>query len=139
VAGDCVPSQRQKVEMARWPAALEPWLGQEIRRKFTPPPWHPRCKDATLPESGLKIVGVTDGETLRRPRPDAPPIIRLEIRGMGASGDKSPKIYWLVNGRGIAQLPASQAFVHVLDKPGRIDITAMDDNGRFDRVSVSVR
>jgi len=131
--GDCSSGDRLPIAGARWPAALEPWLGADLRKKALPPPWHRDCARNAAPESGLKIVGANDGEVLRRPRPDVAPLLRLEVRG------HSGQIFWLVNGSIVAQRPAAHPLLHRLDRPGRYDITALDESGRFDRISISVR
>lgn len=74
-----------------------------------------------------------EGEILQRPRPDMPPVLKLETRG--AEGD----VYWLINGRMLARQSGKKPFYHRPENPGRLSITAMDDFGHFDRVNVSVR
>ncbi|MDR2239799.1 MAG: penicillin-binding protein 1C [Zoogloeaceae bacterium] len=135
VSAACSDRPRRRVETARWPAALEPWLTADIQTKARPPAWDARCPPTPEPEAGLRIVGLSQGEIIRRPRPDQAPVIRLELRG-GAQGNE---VYWLVNGRLAARQPARQPFIRRLEESGRVDITVMDGAGRHDRVSVSVR
>lgn len=129
----CSDRPRREVDAARWPAALEPWLGADLRRKALPPAWDAGCRQQAEPESGLRISGVTDGEVIRRLRADQEPVIRLEVRGQRG------QVYWLLNGRLLAHRPASLPFIHRLSETGRVDITVMDEHGRFDRASISVR
>jgi penicillin-binding protein 1C len=70
---------------------------------------------------------------IQRPRPDQPPVVRLEVRGQRG------EVYWLINGQLAAHRPGSQPLIQRLPEAGRADITVMDEQGRFDRVSVSVR
>ncbi|MDP1705832.1 MAG: penicillin-binding protein 1C, partial [Sulfurimicrobium sp.] len=133
VAPDCFSGTRRSIESARWPAALEPWLEGEIREKARLPAWHPACQSHAGQLSGLKIHGISEGEILQRPRPDMPPVLKLETRG--AEGE----VYWLVNGRMLARQSGKKPFHHRPENPGRLSITAMDDFGHFDRVNVSVR
>jgi len=133
VTAECNSGPRKRVEAARWPAALEPWLSADLRAKALPPAWDPKCSAPVEPEAGLRIVGLSQGEVIRRPRPDQPPIIRLELRGQRG------EVYWLINGRLIARQPANLPFIRRLEETGRLDITVMDERGRYDRVSVSVR
>ncbi|MBL8403134.1 MAG: penicillin-binding protein 1C, partial [Dechloromonas sp.] len=77
----CSEQPKREVNAVRWPAALEPWLGAELRRKALPPAWHPKCQQQAEPEAGLRISGITDGEVIRRVRSDQDPVIRLEVRG----------------------------------------------------------
>ncbi len=133
IAPDCFSGARRSVESARWPAVLEPWLEGEIREKARLPAWHPACLAHAGQQGGLKIHGVSAGETLQRPRPDMPPVLKLETRG--AEGE----VYWLINGRMMARQSGKKPFYHRPENPGRLSITAMDDFGHFDRVNVSVR
>ncbi|KAB2912438.1 MAG: penicillin-binding protein 1C [Dechloromonas sp.] len=133
VTPECSRQPRRQVEAARWPAALEPWLGNDLRTVARPPAWADGCQGQPEPAGGLRIVGLTDGEVIHRPHPGQAPVVRLEVRGQHGP------VYWLVNGRLAAHHSASRALIQRLPEPGRTDITVMDDAGRFDRVSVSVR
>jgi penicillin-binding protein 1C len=119
--------------MARWPAALEPWLDVPTRRRALPPAWSPACSGAPAPEAGLKIVGISDGETIRRAGNGPAPELRLEARG------GQDEMIWLLNGRQIGRVPAGRAVQQRFDEAGRYQITVMDDAGRHDRVEISVR
>jgi penicillin-binding protein 1C len=48
-------------------------------------------------------------------------------------------VVWLLNGRPSARLAAGKGFTQRLAEPGRYDITVLDDSGRYDRISLSVR
>jgi hypothetical protein len=86
------------VEMARWPAALEPWLDAATRARALPPDWAPDCVGARAPEGGLRIVGISNGETIRRAGNGPAPELRLEARG------GQEELIWLVNGRQIGRV-----------------------------------
>jgi penicillin-binding protein 1C len=133
VRTECASGPRVRIETARWPAALESWLTADIRARALPPAWDSRCSASSGSGAGLHIVGLTHGEIIRRPR-DQPPLIRLELRGQ-----QHGQVYWLINGRLFARQPAEQPFIQRLEETGRVDITVMDDQGRYDRISVSVR
>jgi penicillin-binding protein 1C len=127
----CAPATATRVETARWPAALEPWLDASMRTRALPPPLAKQCRLVQAPEAGLKIAGITDGEVLARVGDG--PLVRLEVRGNRSD------VRWLVNGRVVAQGPAASSVVYRFGEPGRYDITALDASGRYDRVSVRVR
>ncbi|MDZ7657151.1 MAG: penicillin-binding protein 1C [Sulfurimicrobium sp.] len=133
IASDCFSGAQRSMESARWPAVLEPWLEAAIRKKALPPAWHPACLAHAGQQSALKIHGISEGEILQRPRPDMPPVLKLETRG--AEGE----VYWLINGRMLSHQNGKKPFYHRPENPGRLSITAMDDFGHFDRVNVSVR
>ncbi|MDY0036894.1 MAG: penicillin-binding protein 1C [Zoogloea oleivorans] len=125
--------------MARWPAVLEPWLDEDLRRRAIPPAWVASCAGQARPESGLKIVGASDGEILRRPVGGNAPLLRLEVRGQAGGPGPGGEMVWLVNGRPSARLAAGKGFEQRLAEPGHYDITVLDDTGSYDRISLSVR
>ena len=133
VTPECSDRPRRRVEAVRWPAALEPWLSADLRAKAQSPDWDAKCQSQAVPEAGLSIVGLSNGEVIKRSRPDQPPIIRLELRGQRG------QVYWLINGRLVAHRTATLPLIHSLTETGRVDITVMDEQGRYDRISVSVR
>ena len=133
VRAACAPGAMQAVEMARWPAALEPWLDAATRRGALPPAWAPACARAQAPEAGLKIIGITDGETIGRAGNGAVPVLRLEARG------GTEDMLWLVDGRQVGRTSAGRALAHAFAEPGRHAITVLDEAGRYDRVEISVR
>ena len=131
---DCFKGPLETLEIARWPAVLEPWLAPDTRSRALPPPWWPACKGYAAPETGLKIVGANHNEILRRSATGDAPLIRLEVRGRTEG-----EVIWLVNGRHEGRHPARASFAYRLEQARRYDITVMDDEGHYDRVSVSVR
>ncbi len=133
VAPDCARNPAERIETARWPASLEPWLDAGLRARMLPPAWASECRARHHSEEGLKIAGLVDGEILRRAHGGEMPRARLEIRGT------REEVLWLVNGRLLARKPGSASQVVEFPAAGRYDITAFDAQGRFDRVSVSVR
>lgn len=136
---DCHPGPLVTRPMARWPAVLEPWLDDNLRRRALPPAWAQSCAGQASPESGLKIVGASNGEILRRSAGGDAPLLRLEVRGNGVRGQADGEVVWLVNGRPNARQPAGKGFQQRLVEPGRYDITVLDDSGAYDRISLSVR
>lgn len=136
VRAACAPGEMRSMEMARWPAALEPWLDATTRSRALPPDWAPACAKAQAPEAGLKIVGIVNGETIRRAGGSGvgpAPVLRLEARG----GQRD--LIWLINGQNIGRSPAGHALGHAFSEAGRYTITVMDETGRYDRVEISVR
>ncbi|MDR1349341.1 MAG: penicillin-binding protein 1C [Zoogloeaceae bacterium] len=127
---DCSRGQLENREIARWPAVLEPWLTPDTRRKALPPPWLAACAGYAAPEAGLKIVGVSNHAELRRSSMGVAPLLRLEIRGK-----TDGEIIWLVNGKNMGRHPARASFTYRLEHPGRYDITALDDQGQYDRIT----
>ncbi len=135
VRAACAPGEMKSVDMARWPAALEPWLDGATRQRALPPPWAPACAKAQAPEAGLKIVSITNGETIRRAGSTggSAPSLRLEARG------GQQELIWLVDGRQVGRAPAGKSLHHAFPEAGRHTVTVMDDSGTYDRVEISVR
>jgi len=129
----CARHAAARVDAARWPAVLEPWLDPGLRARALPPAWSADCGGTVRPVDRVRIVGVSDGEVVQRAAGAERPVLRLEARG--AHGPVS----WLVNGRLVARAPAPAGQLMQFAEPGRYDITALDDQGQYDRVSVSVR
>jgi penicillin-binding protein 1C len=133
VRAGCAPGGMSATEMARWPAALEPWLDAATRQRALPPPWAPACAKAQAPEAGLKIVGIGDGETIRRAGGGRAPELRLEARG------GQDELIWLANGRHLGRVAANRSLIWSVAEAGRYQITVMDESGRYDHVEISVR
>jgi penicillin-binding protein 1C len=119
--------------MARWPAALEPWLDAATRDRRCPLSGHRAAAGAQAPEAGLQIVGVSDGDTIRRAGNGPAPELRLEARG------GQDELIWLLERPQIGRVPAGRALQQRFSEAGRYQITVMDDAGRYDRVEISVR
>ncbi len=70
---------------------------------------------------------------LRRTRAeDDAPLLTLSVVG----GDGN--VYWLINGRPVRQTAAQQKFQYRFDESGTYDITALDQLGNYDSVSIKV-
>ena len=92
---------------------------------------------AQAPEAGLRIVSITNGETIRRAGREAGgmrvPSLRLEARG------GRDELIWLVDGRQVARVRDGGVLHQDFPERGRHAITVMDESGRYDRVEISVR
>ena len=136
VRATCADGTMQPTEMARWPAALEPWLDGATRARALPPAWAPACAQAQAPEAGLRIVSLTPGETIRRTGSAAAGAgltLRLEARG------SQQELIWLVDGRQVGRAPAGRALQHRFDEAGRHQVTVMDSAGNYDRVELRIQ
>lgn len=134
VRAACAPGGMKRVEMARWPAVLEPWLDAAARDRALPPSWAPACAQAEAGGSGLAIVGLRSGQVLRRAgASQGPLLIQLQARG----GER--ELIWLVNGKPVGRSSLGRALAYRVDAPGRYEITVMDSAGHYDREVISVR
>ncbi len=135
VRAACTSEPVQSMEMARWPAALEPWLDAATRARAIPPAWTASCAQAAAPDAGLKIVSLSANETIRRAGTGggAAPALRLEARG----GQQD--LVWLVDGKSIGRANAKTTVQHRFTDPGRHTITVMDEAGHYDQVEIRVQ
>jgi len=133
VLPECAKQAPERIETARWPAVLEPWLDADVRRKALPPEWDVACANSQRTDAEIRIAGLTDGAILRKAGNQDVLLVKLEVRGTQG------EVIWMMNGRVVVRNKASVGLVHAIREPGRYDVTLLDDHGHFDRVSFSVR
>src|SRR2546426_736930 len=133
VSPECARGPVERIDAARWPAVLEPWLDSGLRLKSLPPKWSADCMLAPDPGGSITITGLNDGAVLRRPPGKETPKARLEVRGTDA------EVNWMLNGRFIGRQSAVVPQIVDFTEAGRYDITAFDNYGRYGRISVSVQ
>jgi penicillin-binding protein 1C len=133
VTPECARPPIDSVEAVRWPTVLEPWLDAGVRKKSLPPPWSPDCKGIDRSQGAIVITGLNDGAVIRRVPGKDVAKTSLQIRG------SEEDVTWIVNGRFVARQSATVPRVVDFPEAGRYDITAFDDHGRYDRISVSVQ
>jgi penicillin-binding protein 1C len=80
----------------------------------------------------LSIVGVREGERLRRPQGDAEPL-RLSLSTLGGSGRR----WWFVDGRPLGDSAAGAPFAHAF-AVGRHQLSVLDEGGQTARLEFSV-
>src|SRR5262249_17713542 len=133
VSPECSHRSAVRIEAARWPAVLEPWLDSGLRQKSLPPKWSADCVSINHSDDTIAITGLNDGAVIRRPPGTETAKARLEIRG------SDTEVNWTLNGRIVGR--QSAAMPKILDFPeaGRYDITAFDNFGHYGRISVSVQ
>jgi penicillin-binding protein 1C len=130
---ECSRRPAERVESARWPAVLEPWLNPELRQKSLPPTWASECASVSRLDNGITITGLSDGAVIRRPPGEKAPKARLAIRGSDA------EVHWMINGRLAARQNASLPLTVDFPDAGRYDITAFDNYGHYGQIAVSVQ
>jgi penicillin-binding protein 1C len=133
VSPECARRPMDRVEAARWPAALEPWLDFGMRRKTLPPKWSADCAAGHHVDDTINITGLSDGSVIQRPPGKEAPRARLEIRGSDA------EVNWMLNGKIVARQNAALPQILDFPEPGRYDITAFDNFGHYGRITISVQ
>ena len=118
---------------ARWPTLLEPWVPGEWRSDTDRTPWAAPCAKQDLSRS-LRVTGIEQGSIIRAAPEQRSAVVR--VRAIGARD----AVTWLLDGRLVGSTDARSAGLRLtLDAAGDHALTALDAEGRYERVVFSVR
>lgn len=132
VAASCPGAQPR--DIALWPAPLEPWLPTAERRAARMPAASADCPPRNPgPLPGLSIVGVRNGDHLRRPASSAGPL-RLALSVIGGAGHR----WWFVDGAPWVDGDSDRPVTLSLEKTGRVEVSVLDEAGQTARVAFEV-
>ena len=132
VAPQCPGAQVR--EVALWPAPLEPWLPRVERREVRLPQASTTCPPPALNSvTPLSIVGVRDGDRLRRPAASQA-LLRLKLSALGGDGRR----WWFINGAPLGESAHQEALNTTLERAGRYELSVLDESGQTARVEFSV-
>ena len=132
VSPQCPGAQQRDV--ALWPAPLEPWLPRVERREARLPPASTQCPPPALNSvTALSIVGVREGDRLRRPAASQASL-RLTLTALGGDGRR----WWFLNGTPLGDSGDQEALNTTLEQPGRYELSVLDESGQTARVEFSV-
>ena len=124
----------QPRDVALWPAPLEPWLPRVERREARLPPASTQCPPPALNSvTALSIVGVREGDRLRRPAASQASL-RLTLTALGGDGRR----WWFLNGTPLGDSGHQEALNTTLEQPGRYELSVLDESGQTARVEFSV-
>ena len=121
-------------EIARWPSHLLPWLPANLRALGHVPDWRADCLSGTARSGALAIRGLENGSIIRAPAGQKREVM-LTLTASGSQG----QVYWMGDGIVLASQPAARAFGLKVDRDGHFDVTAVDELGRFARVSFDAK
>ncbi|AXA26911.1 peptidoglycan glycosyltransferase PbpC [Pseudomonas putida] len=122
------------LEIALWPAPLEPWLPRVERRSARLPMVDPACPPQVPPSAPpLSIVGVRAGDNLRRPLTSHEPL-QLHVSALGGAGRR----WWFLNGRPLGETEGQDSLLVRFEQSGRIELSALDESGETARVEFQV-
>ena len=125
------------VNNAKWHCGLpplEPWLPRVERREARMPAASTQCPPPPLNTlTPLSIVGVRDGDRLRRPAASQA-VLRLALSALGGDGRR----WWFINGAPIGNSAQPEVFNTPLEQPGRYELSVLDESGQTARVEFSV-
>ncbi|SFP19271.1 penicillin-binding protein 1C [Pseudomonas borbori] len=120
--------------IALWPAPLEPWLPRRERRSARLPAVDASCPPLRAPVAApLSIVGVRQGDRLRRPAASAEPL-RLRLSALGGSGRR----WWFVDGQPLGETTAEADFNHAFSRSGRYQLSVLDESGQTARLEFGI-
>lgn len=121
-------------QIALWPAPLEPWLARVERRAARLPAIDPSCPPQ-VPASAppLSIVGVRNGDNLRRPRTSNEPL-QLYVSALGGGGQR----WWFRNGQPLGETSGQDSLLVRFEQVGRVELSVLDESGETARVEFQV-
>ena len=120
--------------LALWPAPLEPWLPRRERRSARLPAADPQCPPPQVAVAALlSIVGVREGDRLRRPAGHAEPL-RLRLSALGGSGRR----WWFVDGQPVAETRSGAPFNQLFARSGQYQLSVLDESGQTAQVQFSL-
>lgn len=121
-------------DIALWPAPLEPWLPRIERREARLPANDPECPGPALAAAApLSIVGVREGDRLRRPAASQE-LLRLKLSALGGSGRR----WWFVNGEPLGESANQDSINASFERLGPYQLSVLDEGGQTARVEFSV-
>lgn len=124
----------QARDIALWPAPLEPWLARVERREARLPAADPSCPPrlpATAPP--LSIVGVRQGDQLRRPATSREPL-HVDVSALGGDGQR----WWFLNGAPLGESAGQASLRARLDEAGPYELSVLDASGQTARLTFQV-
>ncbi|MDP1900448.1 MAG: penicillin-binding protein 1C [Rubrivivax sp.] len=131
---DCAADRSaQRVEVARWPTLLQPWIEPARRSPAERLPWSAACP-ARTPSNALRIGGLEPGSVLR-PTPGQQQL-SLTLQAIGAQGG----LTWFLNGQVVGQSGNPDAPMRLkLARQGSQSLTALDGRGHYAQLRFSVQ
>jgi penicillin-binding protein 1C len=134
LSAGCSDAHERLVPIARWPALASQWLSDTDIQAASVPPLKPGCPADSLDSSNpIRIAGLTDGSTLRKP-PNSQNPLRITLQALGTTAS----VQWLLDGRLQASSQGSEPVNITLPLVGAHQVTALSQQGPFARVSVTV-
>ncbi|MQU29621.1 penicillin-binding protein 1C, partial [Pseudomonas helleri] len=110
------------------------WLPRVERREARLPMASAHCPPPALSAvAQLSIVGVREGDRLRRPAA-AQASVRLALSALGGDGRR----WWFLNGRPLGDTGFEQTLTISLEQAGRYELSVLDESGQTARVEFSV-
>ena len=130
----CNVASRTKMDVALWPKTVEPWLPNEFKRSQLIPPYDPSCaRPPTLATGSLQIVGLQDGSVIK-PLHNSTQLPTVTLHALGGHGTH----HWFIDGTLHYTVPGTAVQHHIIEKPGTLQITVVDEIGRSAQINLDV-
>ncbi|CBJ82142.1 transglycosylase of penicillin-binding protein 1c [Xenorhabdus bovienii str. Jollieti] len=127
VASDCPDARPETVVL--WPITLEAWLPAKERRSNRLPPINPQCPPLKIDVAPLLIVGIREGDILKRiPGKNT---LDLRITTQGGSGQQ----WWFLNGEQVFVTKNNQSWGETLSQPGKYQLSVLDLSGQISAIN----
>ncbi|CDH32647.1 peptidoglycan glycosyltransferase PbpC [Xenorhabdus bovienii] len=127
VASDCPDARPETVVL--WPITLEAWLPAKERRSNRLPPINPQCPPLKMDVAPLLIVGIREGDILKRiPGKNT---LNLRITTQGGSGQQ----WWFLNGEQVFVTKNNQSWGKTLSQPGKYQLSVLDLSGQISAIN----
>ncbi|MDE1475035.1 peptidoglycan glycosyltransferase PbpC [Xenorhabdus bovienii] len=127
VASDCPDARPETVVL--WPITLEAWLPAKERRSNRLPPINPQCPPLKMDVAPLLIVGIREGDILKRiPGKNT---LDLRITAQGGSGQQ----WWFLNGEQVFVTKNNQSWGKTLSQPGKYQLSVLDLSGQISAIN----
>lgn len=134
LSGGC-GGEGHAVEVARWPALVAPWLSSDDLAASALPPLAPGCpRDSFDAISPIRIAGIADGVTLRKPSNGTRPL-GITVNALGTS----QVVQWLLDGRLQGESAGAAPIRIEVTQPGEHHLTAVAANGPFARITLTLQ
>lgn len=134
LSAGCSDDHEHSLQIARWPTLASAWLSPDDERAAAVPPLKPGCAaDSLDSSSALRIAGLGDHSTLRKP-PNSQEPLRITLQALGSAG----QVQWLLDGRLQASSEGSETVRISLPVAGAHQVTALSRQGPFARLSLTV-
>ncbi len=131
VAPDCPDAHPETISL--WPITLEAWLPVKERRANRLPPINQQCPPMKMDEAPLLIIGVREGEMMKRIPGKRD--LALRITTQGGRGQQ----WWFLNGEQVAMTENSQPWTTTLSQSGQYQLTVLDLSGQVSSINFELR
>ncbi len=98
------------------------------------PPVNLQCPPLKSDEAPLLIVGIHNGDVLKR----LPGLGSLDLRITTQGGSGGPQ-WWFLNGEQVMTTENNQGLVQTLTQPGKYQLSVLDLGGQVDSVNFTLK